>query len=107
MSLKLEVNIRTLGGQSVNGVPIINNREYVGSITLKNDESGVVAGFLSKADALSLSGYPFLSRVPGVNYGTAVQDKNVNDDELLIVMTPHIVRMAPQEGFALQFPVGH
>ena len=107
VSLKLDINIRTLGGQSVNGVPIINNREYVGSITLKNGEPGVVAGLLSKADALSLSGYPFLSRVPGLNYGTAVHDKNVNDDELLIIMTPHIVRMAPQEGFALQLPVGH
>ena len=107
VSLKLEINIRTLGGQNVNGIPIINNREFVGSISLKNDEAGVIAGFLSKADSLSLSGYPFLSRVPAVNYGTAVHDKNVNDDELLIVMTPHIVRMAPQEGFALQLPVGH
>jgi len=107
VSLKIEVNIRTLGGQSVNGVPIINNREYSGSITLKNEESGVVAGLLSKADALSLSGYPFLSRVPAVNYGAAMHDKNVNDDELLIVMTPHIVRMAPQEGFAVQMPSGH
>ena len=107
VNLKIEINIRTLGGQSVNGIPIINNREYVGSISLKNDEAGVIAGFLSKADSLSLSGYPFLSRVPAVNYGTAVHDKNVNDDELLIVMTPHIVRMAPQVGFALQLPVGH
>ena len=107
VSLKIEVNIRTLGGQSVNGVPIINNREYSGSITLKNEESGVVAGLLSKADSLSLSGYPFLSRVPAVNYGAAVHDKNVNDDELLIVMTPHILRMAPQAGFAVQLPSGH
>ncbi len=107
VSLKLEVNFRTLGGQSVNGVPIINNREYVGSITLKNEESGVIAGMMSKADSLSLAGYPFLSRVPGINWGTSVQTKNVNNDELLIVMTPHIVRMAPQQGFALQMPVGH
>jgi general secretion pathway protein D len=107
VSLKLEINIRTLGGQNVNGIPIINNREFVGSISLKNGEPGVVVGFLSKADALSLSGYPFLSRVPGINYGTAVHEKNTNDDELLIVMTPQIVRMAPQEGFALQLPVGH
>lgn len=107
VSLKIELNVRTLGGQNVNGIPIINNREYTGSITLKNEESGVVAGMLSKADANSLSGYPFLSRVPAVTYGTAVHDKNVNDDELLVVMTPHIVRMAPTEGFAVQLPVGH
>ena len=36
-----------------------------------------------------------------------MHDKNVNDDELLVVMTPHIVRMASNEGFAVQLPVGH
>ena len=107
VSLKIELNIRTLGAQTVNGIPIILNREYTGSITLKNEESGVVAGLLSKSDALSLSGYPFLSRVPGLTYAASVHTKNVNDDELLVVMTPHIVRMANTEGFAVQLPVGH
>jgi type II secretory pathway component HofQ len=107
VSLKIELNIRTLGGQTVNGIPIILNREYTGSITLKNEESGVIAGLLSKADALSLSGYPFLSRVPGLTYAASVHTKNANDDELLVVMTPHIVRMASTEGFAVQLPVGH
>ena len=107
VSLKIELNIRTLGNQSVNGIPIILNREYTGSITLKNEESGVVAGFISKADSRSLSGYPFLSRVPVATYGTAVHDKNVDDDELLVIMTPHIVRMASSEGIAVQLPVGH
>jgi len=107
VSLKIELNIRTLGGQTVNGIPIILNREYTGSVTLRNEESGVVAGLLSKADALSLSGYPFLSRVPGLTYAASVHTKNVNDDELLVVMTPHIVRMANTEGFAVQLPVGH
>lgn len=107
VSLKIELNIRTLGAQTANGIPIILNREYTGSITLKNEESGVVAGLLSKADALSLSGYPFLSRVPGLTYAASVHTKNVNDDELLVVMTPHIVRMANTEGFAVQLPVGH
>ncbi|HZD31927.1 MAG TPA: hypothetical protein VE779_09730, partial [Candidatus Angelobacter sp.] len=107
VTLTIEVNFRTLAEQGVNGIPIINNREYKGSITLKNEESGVVAGMLSKADSLSLAGYPFLSRVPAANYGTSVQTKNVDNDELLVVMTPHIVRMAPQEGFVLQMPSGH
>jgi general secretion pathway protein D len=107
VSLKIELNIRTLGAQKVNGIPIILNREYTGSITLKNEESGVVAGLLSKSDALSLSGWPFLSRVPGVTYASSVHNKNVDDDELLVVMTPHIVRMARTDGFAVQLPAGH
>ena len=35
VTLKIELNIRSLGAQTVNGIPIINNREYTGSITLK------------------------------------------------------------------------
>ena len=107
VSLKIELNIRTLGGQAVNGIPIILNREYTGSITLKNEESGVVAGILSKSDSQSLAGYPFLSRVPGLTYAASNHTKNVNDDELLVVMTPHIIRMANPEGFAVQLPAGH
>ena len=107
VSLKIELNIRTLGNQTVNGIPIILNREYTGSITLKNEESGVVAGLLSKEDSRSLAGYPFLSRVPVATYATAEHTKNENDDELLIVMTPHILRMASSEGFTVQLPVGH
>lgn len=107
VSLKVELNIRSLGNQNVNGIPVILNREYTGSITLKNEESGVVAGLISKDDARSLSGYPFLSRVPVATYALAQHDKNVNDDDLLIVMTPHIVRMASSEAFAVQLPVGH
>lgn len=106
VSLKLELNIRTLGTQTVNGIPIVNNREYTGNITLKNEESGVVAGLLSKEDSRSLSGYPFVSRVPGLSYASAVHDKNVSDDELLVVITPHITRLASTEGFAVQLPVG-
>jgi len=106
VSLIIDMNIRTLAGTGVNGIPIINNREYKGSITIKNGESGVVAGFLSKADALSMNGWPFLSRVPAATYGTAMHEKNENDDELLIVVTPQIVRMAPQHAIALQLPRG-
>jgi general secretion pathway protein D len=107
VSLKVELNIRSLGTQTVNGIPVVLNREYIGSITLKNEESGVVAGLISKADSRSLSGYPFLSRVPDVTYAASQHDKNVSDDELLIVMTPHIVRMASSQPFAVQLPVGH
>src|SRR5271157_4341083 len=92
ITLKLELAIRSLGTQTNNGIPIINNREYNGTISLRDGESSVVTGLLSRADALSLMGYPFLSRVPGLSYLASEHTKNVTDDELLVVITPHIVR---------------
>jgi type II secretory pathway component GspD/PulD (secretin) len=35
VSMNLELQLRTLTGTSINGVPVISNREYKGSIALK------------------------------------------------------------------------
>jgi len=94
VSMNLELQFRTLGGGSLNGVPIISNREYKGSIALKPGEPAVVAGMLSNQDTKSMSGLPFVSQVPGLNHVTATNEKQENDNEILIVITPHVVRDA-------------
>jgi len=107
VTLKLELAIRSLGTQTVNGMPIINNREYNGTITVKNGESSVVTGLLTRADALSLDGYPFLSQVPGLTYAASAHNKNAMDNELLVVITPHVVRQPQKESFAEALPNEH
>jgi type II secretory pathway component GspD/PulD (secretin) len=104
ITLKLELAIRSLGTQTVNGIPIINNREFNGTITVKEGASSVVTGLLSHADALSLSGFPFLGTVPGVTYGASLHNKNAMDDELMVVITPHILRMPERTSFAGVLP---
>jgi general secretion pathway protein D len=107
VTLKIELQIRALGTQTENGMPIISNREYSGTISLKNNESAVVAGLISKSDSRTLTGYPFLARVPITNYLTNEHDKNVSNDELLVVMTPHVLRAPSGDILAVQMPVGH
>ena len=107
VSMKLELQIRSLGASSVNGIPIINNREYTGSITAKAGESSVVGGIISESDSRNVMGWPFLSRVPGLTYTASEHDKNVNDADLLVVITPHILRAPTQESVAIRLPMGH
>jgi general secretion pathway protein D len=107
VTLKLELAIRSLGTQTVNGMPIINNREYNGTITVMDGESSVVTGLLTRADALSLMGFPFLSRVPGLTYAASEHNKDAMDDELLIVITPHILRRPERNSFAAALPNEH
>ncbi len=107
VTLKIELNIRSLGAQTVNGIPIINNREYTGSITLKNGESSVIAGLISSADSRSIAGLPFLARVPGLSYAGSEHTKNNMEDDLLVVITPHILRLPEATSFAVQLPNGH
>ncbi len=107
VTLKLELQVRALTGQTNNGQPIISNREFNGTITATEGEESVVSGLISQQDARTLMGFPFLSQVPGLSYGFSEHDKNVNDDTLLIVITPHIVRLPETRTFAVQLPTGH
>jgi len=101
VSLDLEIQFRTLGATTVNGNPIILNREYKGGTLLKEGETAVVAGMITKSDEKSLSGLPAFSTVAGLGALTSQRSKQEEDDELLILITPYVVdnpkRTAAQE----------
>ena len=107
VTLKLELQIRSLGTQNVNGIPIINNREYTGTITVKNGESSAVTGIVDMDDTRNINGYPFLGQIPGLGYAASLHDKNVTQDELLVVITPHILGVADRTSFAVELPPAH
>src|SRR6185312_3692750 len=94
VSMQLEINLRALAGQSFNGVPVIGNREYKGSISLENGEPAVVAGQISRSETRDLSGIPGLSEIPVLNKISSTNTKQTEYDELLVVITPHITRRA-------------
>jgi general secretion pathway protein D len=91
VSMELELQVRSLTGQSSNGVPLISNREYKGSINLKDGEPAVVAGEISRTDTLSMSGIPGLGFLPILNQAMVNNTKESDGDELMIVLTPHIL----------------
>jgi general secretion pathway protein D len=91
VSVQIELQVRSLTGDSANGVPVISNREYKGSINLKNGEPAAVAGQISKSDTYSMSGIPGLGALPGLNQIMATNTKEEDDDELMVVITPHVI----------------
>jgi general secretion pathway protein D len=91
VGLQLELQLRSLGSQTSNGIPAINNREYKGSITLKDGEPAVVAGSINNTELRSLTGIPGLGNVPGLNQIMSNNTKEEDEDEILIVITPHVI----------------
>jgi general secretion pathway protein D len=96
VSLQVEMQLRALAGQSVNGVPIIANREYHGSITLLDGEPAVVAGSVSRSEQRTLSGLPGLGFVPGLNNVATSNTREIDDDELMVIITPRLIQQATQ-----------
>jgi Flp pilus assembly secretin CpaC len=91
VALKIEMKLNALAGTSIGGNPVLNNREYTGTVTLKEGEATVVATEMDKSQSQAISGTPGLSEIPGLNN---VTDKDLQKSyaTLVIVMTPHLVR---------------
>jgi general secretion pathway protein D len=97
VDLQLEMQLRNLAGQSLNGVPVIANRQYKGSISLMNGEPAVVASSLTVSEMLSMTGIPGLGSIPVLNKIATTNTKTQEEDELLIVITPHVVSLEPAQ----------
>lgn len=91
IALEVEVQFRSLGTTNNNGIPDILNREFKGGILLKEGEPAVVAGMITTSDQKSLSGLPAFSRIPGFGVLTSQSTKQDEEDELLLLITPHVV----------------
>ena len=106
VTLQLELQVRSLTGQAENGVPVISNREYKGSIRLKDGEPAFVAGEISRNDTLSMSGIPGLGFIPGLNQAMVNNSKQENEDELLIAITPHVLSNFTRSTAEIWLPEG-
>lgn len=91
ISLKLNLKLNTLAGQSLNDIPVLNSREVSSITSLLPGESALIVSSMSKQDSLAVIGIPGLNELPGLRGGTE-QTKQVNTDELAIVITPQVVR---------------
>jgi tetratricopeptide (TPR) repeat protein len=96
ISLLLDLQLSTLGATSLNGIPLLSNRQYTGAITLKDGETAVVAGTVSRSEQRILAGLPGLGRVPVLGKLTANEDTEHTVNELIILITPRIARRAEQ-----------
>ena len=91
VSMSVEMQMRSLTGASANGVPVIANQEYHGSIRLRDGEPAVVAGQITTNDVRSMAGIPAVADIPGLNLALTDNTRQKEYDELLIMITPHVV----------------
>lgn len=97
VSLSMDMKIDALAGSSINGLPILNNRAYSGVITLKAGAGAVVVSELSRSESRALTGTPGIGDIPGMNNVDA-KDTKLDYSTLLIVITPHVVRLTQPAG---------
>jgi type II secretory pathway component GspD/PulD (secretin) len=90
VQMQLQVTLASLAGTSVNGSPIINNRDFITTIQIPDGGTALVTSAVSSTESKSLSGIPGLSELPGFAW-TASPTTQVTSGRLLIVISPHII----------------
>ena len=97
ITLKSKVEISSLSGQVAAGgglsQPIIGTREIETTIRLKDAETNLLAGLIREEERKSLSGLPWLSNVPVLRRLFGNTETNIQQTDIVLTLTPHIIRI--------------
>ena len=93
----------TIGGLTE---PIFGQRKIEQEIRLKEGEVSLLGGLIQRNDTRTVSGLPGLADIPGLRYLFSTETKEVMETEVLIMLTPHIVRLPEVHQGAGDTPVG-
>ena len=97
VAITLELKIESLGGSSLNDIPILNSQQFAGVLTMRNGETAVLVSDLSKQESKAMNGLPGIGDIPGLqDVNDIVRSQNVA--RLLILVTPSVLRGPKQMG---------
>jgi len=90
VSVALDMKIEALGSGTIDSIPILNNRSFTSTVAIPAGQTALMASAVSRNEARDIEGIPGLSELPGFQ-GTE-KSAEIDADELLITITPHVVR---------------
>ena len=93
LKVKIEVSSEA-GSTTISGVtePIIAQNIVDQVIRLREGEVSILGGIEQKQDTESWNGIPGLSAIPILKYLFGSKDHTINDEDLVFLLVPHIVR---------------
>jgi general secretion pathway protein D len=95
VSMKVKVEVSEIDSTSnIGGIeqPVIGQRTVDHDIRLKDGEVSILGGLIQRTESKNINGIPGLAELPLLRYLFADNSTSVQDNEVLIVMTPHVIR---------------
>ena len=105
VSMHVEVEISTvrdfvdIGGISQ---PVIGQRRVVHDIRIQEGQASIMGGLMQSQLFKTKSGVPFLGEIPILGRLFSSTDTQLSENEILVVLIPHIVRLPDIRGINLQ-----
>jgi len=96
ISMKVLVEISSVTSRvNIGGIdqPVIGQRRVEEEIRLREGEANVLGGIIEESLTTSTAGVPFLGQIPIIGRLFSTENKQTVENEVLIVLTPHVVRL--------------
>jgi type II secretory pathway component GspD/PulD (secretin) len=98
VTLQLSFEIRSLSGSNINGIPIISNRTLEQTVRVRENEPTLLAGIVDDEEVRAIAGWPGAAQLAVAGYLAGDHSSSDKDNELLIIITPRLVRAIPHSG---------
>jgi len=95
VTMDIESEYQLLGGQSLDGIPVLVNRSFVSRISLHRDEWAVIGGLMDETDNKSVSGVAGLARIPLLGWLFKTQNREKDRDHIVILLKPTVIGEPP------------
>jgi general secretion pathway protein D len=93
VSLALTIAVSSISGLGYAGLPTFGNREIKTVIRLREGETNMLAGLIRDDERTTFAGIPGLSDIPVVGRLFAHNTKTTDQTDIILTLTPHIVRI--------------
>jgi general secretion pathway protein D len=96
VSMKLVVDVSQIVSTSnIGGIqqPVIGQKKVEHDIRLKEGEVNILGGLMERTITNNVNGIPGLGEIPGFGYLFSDNSHQIQEDETLIVLTPHVLRL--------------
>ena len=97
VTLALDVAFKFLAGGSVNGVPVLANREFQSQVRLRSNEFAIVSGTSVFERRVSAAGQAGLGNIPIIGSLFRRNERRWDERDLLILVRPRVVSLPAAE----------
>ncbi|MFQ5695831.1 MAG: type II secretion system protein GspD, partial [Terriglobia bacterium] len=102
ISLGLKLDQKALTGEELNEIPILSNRVLEQQVRLRQGQTLMIGGLRSDSREETRTGTPLLGSAPVIGHLFRRTAPRKQATELIVLLTPHIVRLPVPERVALR-----
>lgn len=102
--VRVQAREEALSGASNNGIPVLEDHRLSTLVDLRDGEPALVAGLASRQNEVVHTALPGLGQIPGLEDAFGTSQTNRQQDELVVVITPHILHARRPRTQAIWLP---